>query len=268
MADRMARYLLLIAQILTLWPIWHWLWSRLPTSADLAGTVMAVITALFFVWSQRGAKALPRPLLVPTLLLLIYAVAYHQLPALLQAALALLALSSLLSSLWLGCRLHLAMTGLLLLALPLIPSLQVLSWLSATPDGDRGNRCFFAVEPGGYVVIAQGNALVWGPATIFVDAPCSGVKMLWTSGYLLFTLGCLYDLPLKRLLVAAILALVAAFCGNVLRASALFYIERGGIPYFHLSHQGVGVSAFLLTALMTVATIQWLHHLGLTRKEP
>ena len=265
MPDPINRPLLLLAQLLALWPVWYWLWLRIPAYGDLAGSAVALATALLFVWRRPPVQPLPRPLLAPMLILLLYALLYHQLPPLLQAALALLALSCTLSSLWLGCRLHLPLIGLLLLALPLIPSLQ---FYLGYPLRRLVTLVSAAVlQLNGYVVIAQGNALVWGGTTIYVDAPCSGVKMLWSSGYLLFTLSCLYELSYARLLIAAFLALIAAFWGNVLRATGLFYVEIGVIANFYWLHTAIGVAAFGLTAIMILISVRWLHHCCPARKE-
>src|SRR5262245_63265621 len=101
----------------------------------------------------------------------------------------------------------------------------------------------------GFAVVAEGACLNWNGDLILIDAPCSGVKMLWTGFYLTFTLACYYKLNAKRTALACIAAFVAIISSNTFRAAALFYVEAGAVnlPLPDWTHEGVGVVIFAAT---------------------
>jgi len=87
-----------------------------------------------------------------------------------------------------------------------------------------------------------------------VDAPCSGVRMLWTGGWLAFTLAALLGLGTARTLALGAAALAAVLAGNVLRNAVLFFPEAGIVRWPHWSHTAVGAAAFLaVTAAVLLA---------------
>lgn len=108
----------------------------------------------------------------------------------------------------------------------------------------------------GFAVVADGASLNWNGDPILIDAPCSGVKMLWTGFYLTFTLACYYKLNAKRTALACAAAFGAVIIGNTLRAAALFYVETGAINISlpDWTHEGVGVVIFAATAI----AIAWM----------
>jgi exosortase/archaeosortase family protein len=93
--------------------------------------------------------------------------------------------------------------------------------------------------------------LNWNGDPILIDAPCSGVKMLWTGFYLTCALACYYKLNAKRTALACVAAFVAIIIGNTFRAAALFYVEAGAanLTLPNWTHEGVGVVVFAATAI-------------------
>jgi exosortase/archaeosortase family protein len=159
-----------------------------------------------------------------------------------------------LSQLRFGRCLHPGILGLLYLSLPVIPSLQFY--------GGYPLRAFLAaftapiLRMSGYAVVQEGTCLNWAGKLIWVDAPCSGIRMLWVGLYLTCTLVCLYELsPLKTLLALAA-ALVVIMFGNVFRATALFYVEAGNFEVPHWTHDYAGVVAFAVVACVIVASVR------------
>ena len=190
-------------------------------------------------------------LLLPASLVLVYAVAYPFVLPLVRACLAMTALGCTLSVWRFGRRFHPGLLGLMYLSLPVVPTLQFYGGypLRALVAG--------AVAPllrlGGYAVVQEGACLNWAGRLIWVDAPCSGVRMLWVGLFLACALACLYGLRPAATLLTIAAACVAIISGNVLRAAALFYVEAGVVEAPAWAHEYVGVVAFAGVALIVLA---------------
>jgi exosortase/archaeosortase family protein len=140
--------------------------------------------------------------------------------------------------------------GLILLALPVLPTLEFyaaypvrLAAIEATASLLRMN---------GLAVRVEGLALDHDGQLIQFDAPCSGVRMLWTCWFLASALAHLYQFRWWLYARALALATLLAVCGNILRASSLFYLEAGLLPFeaWQGMHDAVGVAAFSMTSLL------------------
>jgi exosortase/archaeosortase family protein len=90
---------------------------------------------------------------------------------------------------------------------------------------------------------------------IWIDAPCSGIKMLWVGLLLTFVVLCLYELPLLKTLLVLPLAGVVILVANVFRAVALFYLEAGVLRLPSWGHEYAGVIAFVLEAAGIIAIV-------------
>lgn len=253
----MLRALLIIAaQFIAFWPVWRWYAARVGGATDEAWGLLAFACAVYFVWRGKYVESDPaRPgLLFPALLVLIYAASYSFLPPLLRAVVAVTALGCTASRLRFGRHFHPGILGLLYLSLPLIPSLQFY--------GGYPLRAFVAgaaaplLRLGGFAVVQEGTCLNWAGRLIWVDAPCSGIRMLWVGLFVACALACLYELrPLKTLLALGA-AFVLILSGNVLRAAALFYIEAGVVMAPPWAHDYVGVVSFAAVAGFISITIR------------
>ena len=191
---------------------------------------------------------------MPALLVLVYAASYTLLPPLLRALVAVTALGCTASLLRFGRLFHPALLGLLYLALPLIPSLQFY--------GGYPLRALVAglVAPllrlGGYAVTREGTCLNWAGRLIWVDAPCSGVRMLWVGLFVACVLACLYGLRPARTLLALAASFAAIILGNVLRAAALFYFEAGIVEAPPWAHDYAGLAAFAAVAVFITLAVR------------
>jgi exosortase/archaeosortase family protein len=251
---------LLAIELLALWPVWRWYVHRLSDQSDEAWGIVALVTAVLFVFPRGpegdpGAGKLDRMrLMLPAALLLCYALSYHFLSPLPRAAIAVTAIAATVSACRFGRRLHPGVWGLLLLALPVIASLQF--YLGFPMRALVARLAAPMLQINGFAVVAEGASLNWNGNPILIDAPCSGVKMLWTGFYLTFTLACYYKLNAKRMALACAAAFGAIIIGNTLRAAALFYVETGAINISlpGWTHEGVGVVIFAATAI----AIAWM----------
>ena len=248
---------LLLTLIAAFWPVWHWYALRASDASGEAWELLALATAALFVFLRRDETAPQRMRLgLPVLLLLIYAASYAFLPPLLRAALAMSALAAACSAIWFGQRLHLALWGLLLLSLPLIASLNF--YLGYPLRVIAGVVTAALLQMNGLAVIREGTLLNWDGQLIAIDAPCSGVKMLWAGLYLCFTLAAFLRLDGRRTALLSLLTLAAIVLSNILRATALFYVETGLAALPKQWHAGIGVVVFLMTALAIASVAQYV----------
>lgn len=247
----------LALQLLAFWPVWQWYGARVVDSADGKwGLLAAGSAALLLCWKRSPPCETEMRLLLPTLLLFLYAITYPFFPPLLRATIAVTVIGCTLSSLLMGRLFHPGLLGLLYLSLPVIPSLQFY--------GGYPLRVFVAsvtapiLRLGGFNVFQDGTCLNWDGQLIWIDAPCSGVRMLWVGLYLACALASVYALrPLKTLYVL-ISAFIVVIFGNIFRAVALFYLEAGVIKMPAWSHDYIGVVAFVMVAAGITVLASWI----------
>lgn len=251
----MKRTLLIAAlQLLAFWEVWWWYVTRAIYSWDQPWGVLALVAALVFVFASR--KPLPqedRSLLLPASLIVLYIATYQIFPPLARAAIAFTAVAVTTSSLRFGKSFHPGLLGLFYLSLPALPSLQFF--------GGYPLRVVVAqltapiLRLGGFAVIPEGTCLNWAGQLIWIDAPCSGIKMLWVGLFLTFVLACFYSLPVLKTLLLVPLSFLIIIGANVFRAIALFYIEAGVLQVPSWGHEYAGLIAFLLEALGIVSIV-------------
>lgn len=246
-----ARIWLLVPAVVAGWPVWRWAWLRLGDSEEVVTSVVALGAALFLAAIGTSSKAPRRDLRFPTAALLLYAGTFPFLPPLGRAALYALVLASLLPALGLPRRRAAWVAGLLLLAVPVVPTLQFY--------GGYPLRALVAqvssglLRAGGIEVTAAGASLSWDGGLVAVDAPCSGVKMLWTGSWLVCVCGGWLEIPWRRGLVLAGVSLGLVLAANAVRAAALFHFEAGLVAAPGWAHSGVGLGVFATTSALIVA---------------
>ncbi len=249
---------LLAVELLAFWPVWRWYVHRLNDQSDEAWGIVALVTALTFIFRHKrengSAFSAPLRLMLPATLLLCYSLSYHFLSPLPRAAIAVTAIAATISAMRFGRRLHPGVWGLLLLALPVVASLQF--YLGFPMRAVVARLAAPMLQINGFAVTAVGASLNWNGDPILIDAPCSGVKMLWTGFYLTCALACYFKLDAGRTALACVAALAAIVIGNTFRAAALFYVESGAanLPLPDWTHEGVGVVIFAATAI----AIAWM----------
>jgi exosortase/archaeosortase family protein len=186
-----------------------------------------------------------------TVFVLLYIVAFPVSLPLVRAVLAVFALSGTVSAYYLGRSMHFGILGLFLLSLPIVASLQF--YLGYPARAVTAEVVANLLGLTGYPVTAEGTSLQWFGEVIAVDAPCSGIKMLWAGLYLNFTLACFHGASPSKTWVASVLTILTIFVGNTLRTTVLFYSEAHILTLPTWSHQGVGIVAFLGMALAIVS---------------
>jgi len=234
--------------LVAVWPVWQWYGSRFAHIAGETYVLVAFTTALALVGWQRHATNLSVVHLVPGIACLAaYGLLYVYLPMEIKAGLALISLAFPYCLLATGTWPHPGMFGLCLLGLPIIPSLQFYLGYPMRLVVAYAAAAMLRVE--GLPVLPRGSCLVWAGNLVGIDAPCSGVRMLWAAGYLACTLSLLCRLSTMRTVIVGATVVPLVLLANTLRSVSLFHVETGLLPCFRFAHEMIGVFYFCLLAL-------------------
>jgi exosortase/archaeosortase family protein len=247
---------LIVAQLAAFWPVWCWYVSRMTDGSDEPLGILALITVLVLAGREERKVLYEGDLIFSTLLMLLYAVSYPFIPPLLRAIIAVTALSLSLSSLLWGIRFHFALTGLVLLSLPVVSTLQF--YLGYPMRMLCGYIALPMLSLSGFPVILEGTNLRCGDFLVSIDAPCSGIKMLWTGLYLTLVLVCLYRVKTGTAFLSCGISWVLLILANTLRTTTLFLLEVLPIDRPAWLHDLTGLIIFTLMGLALIAVVRHL----------
>lgn len=234
------------------WQAWRWLFERLFVSPGEAIGMVGVLALLLIKCSHsmlQTQRIMPCSPVAIASLLILYGISFLlPFPAIFRAAFAVLAIAILLYQSCERKALPLSLLMLVLISLPVVPSLQF--YLGYPARLVAASLTVPLLQLHGIPVSQEGTYLVWQGQMIQFDAPCSGVKMLWAGMWLSLFMAFLYQFNWLKTLIAVMLSCIVVLFGNVLRASSLFYLETGIIsqsaPWMH---EATGLSAFLIVAV-------------------
>ncbi|AEG91115.1 exosortase Q [Ramlibacter tataouinensis] len=225
-----------------LWPTWWWMGRRLADGSDDPLGLLALAALAVLAWrSRHRLRAAPRLgwLLAALGCVLLATAGQGLLPPLALALASLLGLAAGLAAFLPPGTPRAPVTGLAVLSLPLLASLQFYAGYPLRVLTAEASRWLlglvFRVEREGATLWVEGRRVI-------VDAPCSGVQMVW-FGY--FT-ACVAALLLARgdraflTRLPAVGALVLA--GNVLRNTLLVAAEGAGRPLPGWAHEVAGLA--------------------------
>ena len=239
----------LAALVVAFWPVWMWYALRITAPWEEPWGAVSLLAAVLFLFWRKPPVGLPPTSLLPAgILLVIYLLGYPWLPPLARAVLAVTAIGTLLASWRLGTVLHAGTIGLLLLSLPIVPALQF--YLGYPLRAVTAYLASALLRLNGFAVRPEGTCLDWNGTLVWVDAPCSGVKMLWTGMFLTMALACFRGLGTARTIAAAALTLLATIAANGIRTATLFYIEAKVLDLPPWAHEWAGLAVFVGTALL------------------
>ncbi|MEP6923445.1 MAG: archaeosortase/exosortase family protein [Pyrinomonadaceae bacterium] len=250
--------IILLLQFAGFWAIWSWYAARLLSFDGESWSFVALGGAILLCLRQsKKSENISLPLVLPAIFVLLYAASFpFAAPILIKAILAVTAISLTLSRAIFGQVLHLGVYVLLLLSLPLVASLNFFAGFPLRVIA--GEATAFLLRLNGLNIWREGVCLHFGEQLISIDAPCSGVKMLWFGLFLTAVLIIILQLNLWRSAAAFALAFVIILLGNIARASALFYTEAKIIDAPVWTHEAVGVFSFVLVAVGIVFVTQTL----------
>lgn len=251
--DRLPAAGWLAFQFAALTPTWCWMVARMRDGSDDPLGALALASLAALVWHLRHElRAAPRLgwMMLATCGTLLAAVArtgLGPLPALPPLAASLLAVLALACGLiaFLPKRVAaLPVAGLAVLALPLLSSLQFYAGYPLRLVTAEASRWLLAP---GFEVMREGSTLRVDGRMVIVDAPCSGVQMVWL-GYFTACVVALWAQRTDRQFATRlpVVGLLVLF-GNIVRNAVLVAFEGAGHALAPWAHDAFGL---LLLALV------------------
>ncbi|HXC57867.1 MAG TPA: exosortase Q [Steroidobacteraceae bacterium] len=235
---------------LALWPQWVWYWQRLVDGSDEPLGVIALLTLAILVarLAHRMRRAPDQRWLVAAGLLTLGSALAWQATPLMSALVGVLALAAGLAA-WLpGDVPRLPYTGLLVLSLPLLSSLQFYGGYPLRVI--TAQLSCWILQLTGFLAERSGSSIQVSGHLVVVDAPCSGIQMAWMAYFAAFAAAAaraMHDrILLRRLPLVGLLVLT----GNTLRNTILVAWEARGSTPGELWHQAIGL--LLLAAVCLV----------------
>jgi exosortase len=243
--------LLVALHAASFWPVWRWYLHRLNDGSDEPWAIAALAAAALLSWPKQGFKLDSRDPLIgaAAAITLVYAALAPFAPPLVRAVLAMTALACSWVSVT-GSRDRLpAIAGLLVLSIPVIASLQFYAGYPlrvVTAAGATEMLNLFGLD-----VAHTGTRMTSAGRTVLVDAPCSGVRMLWTGSLLCCLLLALRPvIRWRATFVALLLVVPVVLFVNSVRAALLFVLETQPTPAPAAMHSLVGTGTFVLAAAL------------------
>jgi exosortase/archaeosortase family protein len=224
-----------------LWPTAWWMGQRMLDGSDEPLGLIAIGALCILVWRCRGRlRAAPRLgwFALAITGALASTASLSLLPPLVSSLFGLVALGAGLAAFLPGTVAAAPVLGLSLLSLPLLASLQFYAGYPLRVITAEASRWLLSPS---FVVDRSGASLRVDGQLVIVDAPCSGVQMLWL-GY--FT-ACIVALYCGRrdpgFLARLPLVSVQVLAGNVVRNSVLVALEASGRQPAGWIHEAVGL---------------------------
>ena len=242
-------------QAAALWIHWRWAAARVVDGSD---DPLGVVALLVLVWMvvrlSPSLRAAPRPgwLALALALSVVATTSVFIAPPLVGALLAVLALVAGLCAFMPAGSATLPLAGLAVLALPLMSSLQFYAGYPLRVV--TAQLSTWGLQLAGVDALRSGSAMWVEGRLIVVDAPCSGVQMVWMAYFCACTVAALCGIGDRRFLRKLPWIGVVVLAGNVLRNSVLVWLEaRGAVA--EAVHQGVGLAVLAGVCLVVVAIV-------------
>lgn len=248
---------ILAATAAAYWPAWIWYGGRMVQFSEQRVGLAALAIALFMAvrdHRQPGKPADPdrerRVLWAVGAWTALYALTFPFVPALVRSTFALGSIALLIPICGGPKRASVGIWTLLLLATPAIPSLQfycgfplrlVAAWIAEQT---------LAITP--LEVERVGVSLRMGERIVLVDAPCSGVRMLWSISLVAASIAAWLRLPLLQTALLGAASVVGVILANSVRTTALFFPEAGLVSLPSWGHSAIGVIIFAVAAALLV----------------
>lgn len=238
-----------------LWPHWRWAAARMSDGSDDPLGLAAIAVLALCLWRARGRMAV-RPdlrwLAAAGLLTLAATLGTLAVPPLLAAVCAALALACSARAFLPAGHATLPLAGLALLALPVVSSLQFyagypLRLVTAEASMWLLRLAGMAAERSGASMQVEGRLII-------VDAPCSGVQMVWMAYFCACAVAAWHGLRDRSFVSRLPFLGLAVMAGNVLRNSVLVALEARQVPVSDATHQAIG----LVVLAAVCASVVWL----------
>lgn len=235
------RGIVVLAILATNIPVLEWYGTRLRDGGDEPWGLLALALALLLAPRESWR----RPLSAGASWLVAGCVGFATLgaaagwvPPLVHAGLVAVALGVALGSgpgAWGRC-------GLLLLSLPVLATVQFYAGYPLRVLTAEISRWLLWIAGTG---VERAGVLLRGPeGSVVVDAPCSGVAMLWTGAVLASALAAWHRLSARAAVRLALGAALVVLVANGVRAALLYFVETGAWPAADWVHLTIGLLVF------------------------
>lgn len=255
--DRVPPLAWLALQAIALWPHWQWAAARMVDGSDdplgLAALVVLALATARLAPTLRHAPS-HGGLAVSMILTLAATAASIVAMPLPAACLAVLALVAGVIAFAPAGTPRLPLAGLGLLALPVVSSLQFYAGYPLRVA--TAELSTWLLRAGGVAAERSGTAMLVEGRLVIVDAPCSGVQMVWMAYFCACTIACWRGLDDRRFLrrLAGVGGVV--LIGNVLRNGTLVLLEARTEQVPGWLHEGIGLVALALVCAVVVTLVQ------------
>jgi exosortase/archaeosortase family protein len=174
-------------------------------------------------------------------------------PPLLAALLAALAFAAALAAFAPVGTPVLPLAGLATLALPVVSSLQFYAGYPLRVVTAEASRWLLGLA--GFDASREGSAMLVDGRLVIVDAPCSGVQMVWMAWFCACAVACWRGLPDRAFARRLPFVGVAVLAGNIVRNTLLVGLEAGGAAVPAWQHEGVGMVVLGLVCAAVAALV-------------
>ena len=231
------------------WGHLRWYSNRLGDGSDEPlGALLFLVLVGWSLWKRQELLVLSRPRPFGGVILFVaFGILLWVLPNLLSCVVLMSAVV-----VYLGFWTFPGWCLLLALSLPVIPSLQF--YLGYPLRLTTATMAEVTLQLLGYPITRSGVDLVLKGASVSVDPPCSGVRMLWAAAVLVAMISLFLRLNWRGTLLVGVFAFVAVIVANWIRALLLVFPESGVISISDTTHEMVGLACFGGTA---VAIAMW-----------
>jgi exosortase/archaeosortase family protein len=247
----------LALQAAALWPHWLWAAARVADGSDDPLGLAALAALACAVWRlEPSLRGSPRPAWLALALVTTVAATAAALtaPPLLGALLAALALAAGLRAFMPAGHAMLPLAGLAVLALPVVSSLQFYAGFPLRVVTAQLSTWW--LQAIGLAAQRSGTAMVVEGRLIIVDAPCSGVQMVWMAYFCACAVAVFSGTRDSRFLRRLAWVGVLVLFGNVLRNSVLVALEATQPQVSEAIHQGVGLVVLAAVCAAVVAVMR------------
>jgi exosortase/archaeosortase family protein len=234
-------------QALALWPSWQWAFARMTDGSDDPLGVAAAAAIAIVLWLDRKVlRSSPDIAWLSVALTGTAAtvLASAALPPLVLAMIAALSLAACIAAFVPthpgAARPMVPFTALLVLALPVISSLQFYAGYPLRLLTAEASKALLKLF--GYAAERAGSAMIVDGELIIVDAPCSGVQMVWLAYFTACVVAVVARISNRTFFMRLPLVGLLVLAGNVVRNCALIALEVDEQPWPAWSHDAVGLA--------------------------
>ncbi len=245
-----------LLQSAALWTHWRWAAARLADGSD-DPLGMAALAALLFAIGRLAPtlRARPQPgwLVIALLLSVAATVGVYVLPPLLAAMLAVLALACTVRAFLPSHEAGLPLAGLAVLALPVMSSLQFYAGYPLRVL--TAQLSTWALQLAGFAAMRSGSSMEVEGRLVIVDAPCSGLQMVWFAYFTACAVAAFAGVSDRRFMARLPLVGLLVLAGNVLRNTLLVAWDARAAPMPASLHEAVGLLVLVVVCGGVVALL-------------